>query len=154
MTAGKLLATAGILLALVSLSFLPAAAQSYTVTDLGTLNGIGNSGSTAINETGEVIGWSTAQGSSGYHCFLWSQANGMEDLGFLDVADDECFADGINKVEEVVGYSFGVTTWGGFLWTQSEGMIDIGSLGGGVTQPYAINDSEQVVGASLLADGI
>ena len=37
MTTGKLLATAAILLALVSLSFIPAAAQSYTVTDLGTL---------------------------------------------------------------------------------------------------------------------
>jgi len=35
MTTGKLLTTAGILLALVSLSFLPAA-QSYTVTHLGT----------------------------------------------------------------------------------------------------------------------
>jgi hypothetical protein len=37
MTTGKLLATAGVLLALISLSFLPAAAQMYTATDLGTL---------------------------------------------------------------------------------------------------------------------
>jgi len=39
MTTGKLLATAGILLALVSQSFLPAAAQSYTVTGLDPLGG-------------------------------------------------------------------------------------------------------------------
>src|SRR4051812_22853015 len=71
MTTGKLLATAGILIALVSLSFLPAAAQTYTVTDLGTLGGT-ISNALALNDNGQVVGFSNMINGSGQHAFMWS----------------------------------------------------------------------------------
>jgi probable HAF family extracellular repeat protein len=94
MTIGKLLArlfpllaqnarngAAGILLALVSLSFLPAAAQSYRVTDLGTLGGK-NSTAYGVNDLGQVAGTSVDE-QGAQHAFLWSALTGMRDLGFL-----------------------------------------------------------------------
>ena len=78
MTTGKLLATAGILLALVSLSFLPAAAQSYTVTDLGSLGGKTAEGF-AVNDLGQVAGFSLDK-SGKEHAIMWSSSLGMIDL--------------------------------------------------------------------------
>jgi probable HAF family extracellular repeat protein len=164
MTSGKLLARSiptsrterekwgtRILLALVSLSFLPAAAQSYTVTDLGTLGGTWAIANT-VNDAGQVVGSSTNTG--GYiHAYVWTPGKGMQDLGVLRIADDGSFGYGINSVGEVVGDSYGsVSGEAAFLWTAAEGMIDLGSLGGRSGLAHAVNDSEQVVGESLLGD--
>ncbi len=142
----RLVAVSGILLALVLLSFTPvAAAQSYTVTDLGTLGG-GFSSARAINDSGQVVGEGSVSDGS-YHAFLWSKETGMRDLGVLHPADSDSYAIGINTSGEVVGYS---GTYA-FLWTESNGMQDMGSLGGGNSVPFAINDSGQVVGSSTTA---
>jgi probable HAF family extracellular repeat protein len=147
MTTGKLLATAGILLALVSLSFLPAAAQSYTVTDLGTLPGGKFSSALAINDLGVVAGFSSIP-SGNDHAFIWSSIGGMIDLGALNQNDS--IATGINNSGQVVGNSIA----SGFIWTQSGGMQDIGNLGGLGTYAYGINNLGQVVGNSTLSDNL
>jgi probable HAF family extracellular repeat protein len=71
-----LVALAALVLALT----LPAAAQTYTVTDLGTLGG-GSSEASAINSRGEVVGWSKT-GAGQTHGFVY-RAGGMVDLGTL-----------------------------------------------------------------------
>jgi probable HAF family extracellular repeat protein len=149
MTTGKLLATAGILLALLSLSFLPATAQSYTVTDLGSLGGK-NSYAYAINDNGQVAGYAQLSGNAGpSDAFFWSNSTGMVDLGWLHSFDDISMAFGINKAGTVVGMSGGYA----FLWTQNAGMQDLGNLGGFGSVATAINSSGQVVGSSGLSNG-
>src|SRR5579862_9776822 len=142
MTTGKLLATAGILLALVSLSFLPAAAQSYTVTDLGTLGGV-TSAAGAINNVGQVVGYAENQRKQN-HAFLWSSDTGMVDLGLLHTGDIESFSRAINDSGTVVGISGSYA----FLWTQDSGMQDLGNLGGGYADASGINNLGQVLGFS------
>ncbi|MCS6304923.1 MAG: hypothetical protein H8K07_14865 [Nitrospira sp.] len=44
-------------------------AERYSLTDLGSLGG-GRSGATAINNLGEVVGWSTVPGNTS-HIFLY-----------------------------------------------------------------------------------
>jgi probable HAF family extracellular repeat protein len=64
----------------------------YVVTDLGTLGGL-SAQAYDINESGEVVGYSTTAASQG-HAFLWR--NGMmTDLGTL--SGTQAVANAINK---------------------------------------------------------
>ncbi len=120
---------------------------SYTVTDLGTLAGESSSRAEAINESGQVVGYS---GSTG---FLW-QNGSMTDLGTL--GGSYSYAYDINDSGQVVGesdYPEGPDGNGptkAFLW-QNGRMTDLGSLLGPPDEEshaYAINNSGQVVGES------
>jgi probable HAF family extracellular repeat protein len=51
--------------------------QSHTAESLGTLPGGGWSTAFAMNDDGEVVGW------SGYTAFLWTHKKGMQDLNSL-----------------------------------------------------------------------
>jgi len=146
MTTSKLLATAGILIALVSLSFLPAAAQSYTVTDLGTLGGP-YSGALALNDVGQVVGFADLSNGQS-RGFIWSSVSGMQDIGGFNGFGS--FPRGINNSGQVVGDSDG----NAFLWTAAGGMQDLGSLGGQGATAYAINNLGQVVGQAVLSDNV
>jgi probable HAF family extracellular repeat protein len=122
-----------------------AGAQSYAVTDLGTIGGH-ISDAIAINDAGQVVGISyvTSQNASD-HAFFWSASTGMLDLGTLGGNNSEALA--INNAGQVVGCSDTTANINGhaFLWTQSGGMQDINSLGAG-SCATAINDLGQVVG--------
>lgn len=122
--------------------------QGYSA--LGTLGGA-NSYAMAINNSGMAAG--SSQVSSGYiHAFV-SNGSSIEDLGTL--GGSSSYAYGINNLGDVVGYSLtGGNQTDGFL---EEGgvMYDINSLlidapGWEITQLYAINDSNQVVGVGVL----
>jgi probable HAF family extracellular repeat protein len=131
-----------------------AEAQSYTLTDLGTLGGGTYSYATAINDHGEVAGIAYLSGGvyAVSHAFLWTAAGGMQDLGTLP-GDNYSYAQGINNSGVVVGTSFssdsGVVH--AFLWTRRVGMQNLGTLGGN-SYANGINDSGQVVGYSYLSD--
>jgi probable HAF family extracellular repeat protein len=76
--------------------------------DLGTLGGseLGGyvSGATAINNAGQVVGWSLTNVRPGpTHAFLWSPGSGMKDLGAFPYATNS-YATGINNSGVVVGY--------------------------------------------------
>jgi probable HAF family extracellular repeat protein len=66
----------------------PQAADTQTtitniqVQDLGTLGG-GGSEATAINDSGQVVGWSWTANDSEQHAFLYDSTNGMTDLHTL-----------------------------------------------------------------------
>src|SRR5580704_4030450 len=80
-----------------------ARADSYTVTDLGTLGGAG-SYAYGINASGQVVGYSHITGNSNafYQAFLFS-GGAMSDLGTFGGHDS--YATGINATGQVVGYA-------------------------------------------------
>jgi probable HAF family extracellular repeat protein len=64
-------------------------------------------------------------------------------------------AQGISNSGLVVGYSYTnqpQAAFRGFIWSKGK-MKAIGSLGGGLSQAYAINDLGQVTGIAYLKDG-
>src|SRR5689334_12783428 len=82
-----------------------APSPSYTVTDLGTLGGVSSevfySSGQNINASGHVIG--TSRIGQGSHAFLYTEADGMLDLGTL--GGPSSFATGLNNHDQVVGES-------------------------------------------------
>jgi len=118
------------------------------VVDLGTLGGPENqSEATAVNDRGEVVGWSTPDTNcTCVHAFRW--ANGkMTDLMPLLRADD------INDHGVIVG--LGVTDTGAnhaFRWANGK-MTDLGTLGGDFSEAGRINNRGQIIGVSTTADG-
>jgi probable HAF family extracellular repeat protein len=135
----------------------------YRIVDLGTLGGAA-SNAEAINEHGQVAGWSETAGGN-RHAFLYS--NGiMQDLGTLTGGSDS-YATALNDRGQVVGYS-GINGLGqqfpeiyqGFVWDQ-DGMKSLGALfcpcsyndRYGASGGYTINDKGWVGGDSETVRG-
>lgn len=139
----------------------PAPAQ-YTILDLGTLGG-SFSLAYAINDRGQIDGFSTLPGDGLTHSFLWK--NGvMTDLGTLGGPNSESFAN-LNNAVQVAGTaetsitdpndenfcSFGTNLEClGFVW-QHGIMTPLSTLGGTNGQAAAINNRGQVAGYSETA---
>jgi probable HAF family extracellular repeat protein len=117
------------------------------MTDLGTLRG-DESFATAVNDAGQVVGYSQLLNNAAYHAFLW-QGGAMTDLGTLS---GNSYAYGINAQGQVVGYSYlpGNAAYHAFLW-QGGAMTDLGTLGGGYSVARGINAQGQVAGFSYLS---
>ena len=143
----SLLASAALLLG-------TAAGQTYSVEDLGPLSdlpGRTDSGPHGINRSGDVAAANVTNGS--YHAILYNGS--WKDLGTL--GGNESIAAGLNDSAQVVGYS--QTSAGdtnAFLWTPGGAtgvsgnpqMQNLGTLGGPVSEAYAINDAGQTTGYS------
>jgi len=140
-----------IAVALIALSVLGIAtcnltsAQDYEITDLGTLGGK-VSVAFAINNSGEVVGYSLTEGEdyTSRRAFLYSGGN-MVDLGTL--GGETSFAHGINNQGQIVGESQTSLTsddYQAFLYTS--GTMDYLSTFSGHSVARDINDSGQVVG--------
>jgi len=177
MTSSQFRCTAIAILTLALLPDAPAQAQkngatpSYTFTDLGGLPGLSykQSGATAINDAGQIVGFSdtvgTGPGGSGQHPVLWTKdSTGKYVITDLRVVagNNGNFAYGINRQGEVAGKyvdsTTGVAT--GFLirpvtvngvkvWYQDldlDGFNDLMTNLGPVTNqgPLSISDHTQV----------
>jgi probable HAF family extracellular repeat protein len=123
------------------------AAQTYTVTDLGTIGG-NISYASGVNNAGQVVGSSyTSNKNAIDHGFIWTASTGLQDLGTL--GGNNSYANAINNAGQVVGCSDISTNntipGHAFLWTQSGGMQDLGTLGNG-SCATGINDAGQVIG--------
>jgi probable HAF family extracellular repeat protein len=119
-----------------------APAQSYTVTDLGVLPGGTYSVPTAVNDLGQVVGFSVVDNQN--HAFLWTLAGGMQDLGTLS-GDTASQAEGINNSGVVVGESSSNLSHP-FIWTAGGGMRrleQLGTIGGAAN---AVTGSAELVG--------
>jgi probable HAF family extracellular repeat protein len=123
---------------------IPAAnAQTYSLTDLGTLGGTASSGS-GINASGKVTGSSTLAVGLAPHAFI-SDGTAMTDLGTLGGTYSEGF--GINSRGQVTGGSSiaGDVTTHAFI-SDGTTMTDLGTLGGTISEGLGINDRGQVTG--------
>lgn len=119
--------------------------QGGTITDLGSLFGpSGSSEATAINDSGQVAGWTTAANGTGEHAFL--DSNGvMTDLGILPGGTFSTAA-GINDAGVVVGSMDNAASDSRAFAYQDGTLTDLGTLGGPGAAAYAINASGQIVG--------
>jgi len=124
-----------------------AAAQSYTVTDLGTLHA-GSARVHGVNASGQAVGSSGHPHGAETHAFFWQKAGGIRDLGTLPGGDySAAFA--INDAGMVVGTSNTSTSTHAFSWTLTHGLSDLGTLPGtNASSALAINNQGQIAGSS------
>jgi len=132
---------------------------NYDVIDLGTLGGR-DSQAMAINNRGQIVGFSTLPGNETTHAFLYirdesSSPTGMIDLGTL--GGDDSWAYNINKAGHIVGdaYTKEGFTHGFYLNAIGNNMEDLGTLGRMSSQARGINDNDVVVGyiSSIVGGG-
>ena len=127
-----------------------ATAQSYVVTDLGTLGGSGSFGF-GVNDSGQVVGNSNVNGASDYKAFSFSNAV-LSNLGSLGVGgNSEAF--GVNNSGVVVGDSFTQGTIARAFAYKGGAMNDLGTLGGNRSYAQSINSAGIAVGFSEFVAG-
>jgi len=151
--------------ALVLASAAFAAAQTYTITEIGALKGDNESNGFAINNLGDVVGCSDTQTSEGYpctglvagqHAFYWHKDAGMKDLAPLSGATVSG-AIGVNDSGVVVGYSNlkgqPATNFVAVQWTSGV-ITNLGWLpGGNSSAAFQVNSTGESAGDSFLSSG-
>lgn len=122
-----------------------AAAESFDFVGLGTLGGSFSSG-LAINDAGQVVGYSYGPGNGYAHAFRWFGGT-MEDLGTL--GGSHSYASGINGAGQIAGYAYGPgnSYVSAVVWSGG-GVAALGTLGGSQSIAQSINDAGQVAGYS------
>lgn len=117
-----------------------------TATDLGALLGRGDSLAVAINDSGQIAGYSYNNPDyGGFRAVRWNGTT-VIDLGTAGL--DHSLAHGINNAGQVVGvaYNEANTVAKAMLWNGTAA-IELDAQGGDAWA-YAINDAGQVVGVS------
>ncbi|MBI5863615.1 MAG: hypothetical protein HZB38_03720 [Planctomycetes bacterium] len=130
----------------------------YRVQRIGDLPG-GHfySVTTDINSSGMVCGRSLATGDVSL-AIIWSEQTGLVSLGDFPGSNVVSAAYAINDLGHATGVSDADADIGteGFFWTPENGMIRIGTIPGGAryySQPWDMNDLDQIVGDSVGANG-
>jgi probable HAF family extracellular repeat protein len=128
-------------------------AQTYVVSDLGTLSGYDNGMALDINEHGQVAGavYETLEAGPG-RAVLWDDGT-ITDLGALPGGSDS-WANGMNDEGQVVGWGFNsALRRRAFLW-QDGSITPLGTLSGDdQAVAHDINNGGQVVGWSYADPG-
>jgi probable HAF family extracellular repeat protein len=139
---------------LCAFSSLPVFAQMYILTDLGSPIGGNMCRADDVNNTGQVVGWTTNAAGECFP-FVWTKEDGYFIIGPLPVT--HTYTPGpmsINNIEQVVGtaHFYSQAPPHAFLWTEENGINDLGAPTGpyyqSTSRAYDINDFGQVVGES------
>jgi len=146
-----------------------AAAQTYTINDIGVLKGDNESSGFWINSSGAVVGCADTANSEGYpctgtgpgqHAFYWTKTAGLRDLGTLP-GGNISGAIGINDAGQVVGYSNTSTgllneyNFIAFKWTSAGGMVNLGKLSGGNSScAFGVNSTGVIAGDSFVSSTV
>lgn len=113
-----------------------------------------NAQGTAINNAGQIVGWS-GFGTSGFlrHATLWSAADVPQDLGTLGGTNSEAID--INASGVVIGKSqiAGDAATHFFIWSTANGMQDLNTTVGPITNVVEINDAGQIIGSYTAPSG-
>jgi probable HAF family extracellular repeat protein len=128
------------------------AQASYVVQDLGLLAGDSSSVAWAINEIGDVVGWS--MGPNGTRAFVFTNAGGMVALPGLPNRPRSVARD-INDAGVVVGSAnAGGTDLGHAVLWSGGSVQDLGTLGTGYySEAWGVNAVGHVVGWSYTDGG-
>jgi probable HAF family extracellular repeat protein len=127
------------------------------VTDIGNLGGVAWHTPNAINRDGDVVGFSNFSQADGGnlrpHAFLWTESDGIEDLGTLPAPlDDNSDGWGINERRQAVGSSCDVDgNCHAFLW-QDGAMSDLNELVDSedvLIAAYDIDDRGRITGQAF-----
>jgi probable HAF family extracellular repeat protein len=151
-----------------SISSLAQAAPLYHLTDLGTLGGGFLGEARAINNAGQIVGWSTAADIS-LRATLFDPSGGGDNRDLGTLGGDFSRANAINDAGQIVGTARTVDSPDGlsgslhvtlFDPSGEEANSDLGTLGFDVShvifqaEAQAINDAGQIVAGLLLDDPI
>src|SRR5580700_3688539 len=144
-----------------------AAAQTYTITEIGLLKGDNENSGFWINNLGEVVGCSDLKTAENYpctglvpgqHAFSWTASGGTKDLGTLSGATVSG-AIGVNESGTVVGYSNvkgqPATNFVAVQWSSAGAISNLGTLSGGSSSSaFEINSAGEIAGDSFLSSGV
>jgi probable HAF family extracellular repeat protein len=124
--------------------------QQGGMIDVGTLGGTFGFGN-AINNGGQVVGFSDVAGDLTNHAFFWDRGS-LTDIGTL--GGDNSSANWINDGGQVVGTAdLPDGTHHAFVWRKGT-MTDLGTVGGDpCSNGFFINASGQVIGTSTDCQG-
>jgi probable HAF family extracellular repeat protein len=123
-----------------------ALAQSYTITDLGSLGG-SSTVANAIAPSGTIVGVSETA-DAGFHAFAYAGL-AMHDLGTLPKGQISS-ALAANSSSQIVGYSYD-GSWRAVLWSKGK-PIELGNLGTDDSFAWALNEKGDVAGSSKTGD--
>lgn len=122
--------------------------QNGVMTDLGTLSGFGSSAAFAINDAGQIVGYSASNHES-EEATLWANGVGT-DLGGLSGGGGSV-ANALNDDGQIVGEAFDASGTGHAVLWQNGKIVDLNSLlpansGWVLTDAQGISDLDQVTG--------
>jgi len=115
--------------------------------DLGALDQGGRSQAEAINNCGEIAGWATdAEGTfESLKAVRWNASLTIEDvtplIGPMVLRD-------INDA----GHLLGSYNSNAYFWSPATGTLDIGGISDTITDPFALNDRDEITGAAYTAE--
>ena len=128
-------------------------------TDLGVLTGDDTSTAYGLNNRGDVVGTSHLNGTDPYRAFLWTETDGLVNLGILDGGQDYSTAECINELGWIGGAAKdSAGDYHAVVWDADHSILDLNSLidpnSGWVLQwVKQIDDSGTVAGWGL-KDGV
>ena len=109
----------------------------------------GGATATAINSSGEVIGYYYPNGASNIVGFIWTEANGMQTFGNPGTMPLAVSDDGTIVGQELTSSGFRHA----FSRTPEGDMVDLGTLGGDESTALTINNKGWIAGTSLTSAG-
>ncbi|MFQ5640416.1 MAG: N-acetylmuramoyl-L-alanine amidase [bacterium] len=123
----------------------------YSVLDLGHLPDFPNSEARAVNASGQIAGQAWSADFNSVRAFLYTDSDGMIDLGLLP-GDESSVALGMNTFGEVVGASLVCADCDAHAFVavcEKEGLFSLGAFPGAAQSgAHDINACGQVVGFS------